>query len=114
MKSYLFFESKFAKQKFDISKRNIFKDIQEVWEAATFFARQATLTVMFKTTTRKWRKFGKGKTRAECESIAGGKLQNKICKHRRVQLKNNATNGYQQSKVWDPGGKDNLVYYIVH
>ena len=63
---------------------------------------------------RKQKKIGNGKTRTECESIAGGKLQNKIWKHRGVQLKNNVTNGYQQSKVWDPGGEDNLVYYIVH
>ena len=65
-------------------------------------------------TARKQRKFGNGKTRTKCESIAGGKLQNKRWKHRRVQLNSNATNGHQQSRVYDPGGQDSLVYYIVH
>ena len=65
-------------------------------------------------TARKQRKLGNGKTKTKCESIARGKLQNKIGKHGGVQLKNNATNGHQQSRVWDPGGQDSLVYYIVH
>ena len=48
----------------------------------------------------------KRKTVAECESIASGKMQNKVWKPGKVQLKNNATIGQQQNRVWDLGGKD--------
>ena len=57
------------------------------------------------TTTRKQRNFSKRKTRTKCESIVGGKLQNKVWKPGSVQWKNNAANRQQQSKVWDPRGK---------
>ena len=69
---------------------------------------------MLQIAARNKKMFGNGKTKTKCESIAGGKLQNKIWKHRRAQLNNNATNGHQQSRVWDPGGQDSLMYYIVH
>ena len=59
-----------------------------------------------KTATRKQRNISKGKTRRDCESIARGKLQNKIWKPGEVQLKNNAAVGQQQNKVWDSGGKE--------
>ena len=69
------------------------------------------------TAARKQRNFSKRKTRAECESIAGGKLQNKVWKPGSVQLKNNATDRQQQRKVWDPGGKVLRAHYqeiVIH
>ena len=58
-----------------------------------------------KTTARKQSNNNKEKTRIECESIASGKMQNKVWKPGKVQLKNNAAIGQQQNRVWDPGGK---------
>ena len=48
----------------------------------------------------------KKKIVAECESIESGKIQNKVWKLGKVQLKNdedNAAYGQQQNRVWDPG-----------
>ena len=58
-----------------------------------------------KTTAREQRNYSKEKTRADQENIASGKMQNKVWKPRKVQLKNNAAIGQQQNRVWDPGGK---------
>ena len=55
---------------------------------------------------RKQRNLRKGKTRRDCESIAGGKMQNKIWKPGGVQLKDNAAAGQQKNRVWDVGGRD--------
>ena len=59
-----------------------------------------------KTSARKKSNNNKEKTRKECESIAIGKMQNKIWKPGEVQQNNDTTYGQQQNKVWDPGGKD--------
>ena len=55
-----------------------------------------------KTTTRKQRNYIKEKTITECESIASGKMQNKIWKPGEVQQRNDTTYGQQQNRVWDP------------
>ena len=43
---------------------------------------------------------------ADCESIAGGRLQNKVWKPGEGQLMNDAADGQQQNQVWDPGGRE--------
>ena len=58
------------------------------------------------TTAREQRNFNKGKTRRDCECIAGGELQNKVWKLGEVQLKDGAAVGQQKNRVWDPGGSD--------
>ena len=58
-----------------------------------------------KTATIKKINYSKEKTRTDCESISSRNMQNKIWKLGKVQMKNNATYGQQQNKVWDPGGK---------
>ena len=50
--------------------------------------------------------FNKRKTKADCESIAGGRLQNKIWRPGEMQLKDDVADEQQQNKVWDPGGRD--------
>ena len=41
----------------------------------------------------------------ECVSISSGKMQDKVCKPGKVQLKNDTAYGQQRNRVWDPKGK---------
>ena len=50
---------------------------------------------------RKKNNFSKGRTKAEYESIAGGRMQNKIWKPR--EKKQATADDDLQNKVWDPG-----------
>ena len=54
------------------------------------------------TTTRKQKNLSKGKTKAEYESIAGGRMQHKIWKPGEKQQA--TADDDLQNKVWDPGG----------
>ena len=58
------------------------------------------------TTTKMQRNFNKGRTKEECDSIAGSKLQTRISKPREMKMKDDAAAGQQQNRVWDPRGRD--------
>ena len=96
LKGNLLFKGKFVgDEQENVAEGDILRDIQEVWEVATFLAKEAKFTVVAieivsirrlmmkvsqkqQTSARKLRNLGKRKTREECESIVGGKLQSTL------------------------------------
>ena len=55
------------------------------------------------TTARKKRNFSKGKTKAEYEGIAGGRMKHKVWRPGEEQQIEAVTSGKLQHKIWYPG-----------